>query len=191
MKGKTYIFEVIIGVLVLIIISLCLNIVSSEANLLPNWFFPSLFGGIFTLVGAFIGATIAGKHAVNVMTMQQTILKREKMKELNFEFRKYYANVQNGVNFSLLRMKYFLEGKLDPKKVEGIIEINKITRQQLTEIPTNIISEEKYDAFIECLEILKDFELALEWFKEGMPIADNEIQHYRDRLNKANMKLRQ
>lgn len=191
MKDKTYFSEVIIGVLVIIIISLCFRLLLLDIDLLPSWFFSTLFGGLFTLSGAFLGAKIAGNHAVEVMTKQQDLLKKEKINELNFEFRKRYANVQHGINFSQMRMKLFLQGKISEDNVDGIIALVQRTVEQLNEIPSNLISEEKYDSYILCIDILGDFETTLEWYKEGIKPSDGEIEFYKEELFKANNKLKE
>lgn len=195
LKNRSYILEVIIGALVLIIISLCLKILTPGVDLFPSWFAQTLFGGLFTLSGAFLGATIAGNHAVKVMTNQHELLKQEKINELNFEFRKRYANVQGSIASIIKRMDIIIEGKSDlsDSDSEIIIRLIHIANEQLQAIPPELISEEKYESFIVCLETLNEFEMTLEWNVEilGIEIDKGEIEYYREVLIASNKLLKE
>lgn len=76
MKDKTFVREVIIGTLLLIIISLVLILTTKDIFKLPDWFYENLFLGVFTLVGAYLGASIAGANALKIS--METWNKKEK-----------------------------------------------------------------------------------------------------------------
>lgn len=132
MKDKVYSMEVIVGVLVLIIFSLILKLVSLEVEFLPSWFFENLFLGLFTLVGAFFGAAVAGKYAVNSVEKQIESSNRRDEERV----RKTIKLVSTEMYILISSLKKFIEVKdisdiETLKKYEVITEIVKKKTERL------------------------------------------------------------
>ncbi|ARK23294.1 hypothetical protein SporoP37_00370 [Sporosarcina sp. P37] len=194
MKVKTYISEVIVGALILIIISLCFSLVSVEKNLFPSWLFPTLVGGFFTLIGAFLGAKIAGDHAVKVMAMQIELQKKERIAEKNFEFRKRYAEVDIRLKTIIRRLEHILQGKfqIGHNNIDGLITLVDSSSDDLKKIPIDLISEDKYTPYISCITALNGLTISLEWLKEhGVEIQSEEFNHYKEVLINDYQKLKE
>lgn len=61
---------IIIGVFIMIIASLVLTLVNNEVRIIPTWFPQSIFTGVFTLGGAYLGASYAGKFTLKSVNEQ-------------------------------------------------------------------------------------------------------------------------
>ncbi|MDE4084542.1 hypothetical protein PO902_05710 [Planococcus maritimus] len=72
---------IIIGVLIMIIASLVLTLVNNEVRIIPAWFPQSIFTGVFTLGGAYLGASYAGKFTLKSVNEQISFEKQLRERE--------------------------------------------------------------------------------------------------------------
>lgn len=90
-KIYDYVPLMIIGVLTLIIISLTIVLINSEIEIIAAWFPQSIFTGIFTLAGAFLGASYAGRYTLKSVNEQ---IKFEKEIRKEEEYKKSERSIR-------------------------------------------------------------------------------------------------
>lgn len=88
---KVYFPLVIVFILLFMVLSLIVILINSEFKFIPNWLPQALFTGIFTLIGAYLGASQAGKYTLKSVKEQISFEKAMKIEE---EHKKSYRSLR-------------------------------------------------------------------------------------------------
>lgn len=119
MSAKIYFKEVVIGALILIIVTLSLKLLSLEVNFIPSWLFQNLFLGIFTLAGAFFGASQAGKYTLKSVKKQIDYQRTENRLNEIESFMKTNVEVRSRLQSTLIMIEMLIvELNKDKEEIE-------------------------------------------------------------------------